>query len=154
MFVRSCIIRLNFGLCSMPAPKTLEPQDFEVNQCWLAFRVNQFPIRTPEGEHDIYVLQDAGSMYIFGTCFAEHDAESPPESDVEALLQKAWKAREEWPDEIIVPGKFSKRNAFARAASQFGIAIRAVPEAQLSMYIKDVQTSFEEHLAKQRPEDA
>ncbi len=63
------------------AKRTMRPEDFRVNGTWLAFRVNQRPIETAGEAHDIYVLQDAASMFIFGTAFAPCDAESPSEAE-------------------------------------------------------------------------
>jgi len=125
----------------------MTPEAFEVNRTWLAFRINQRPIQSGDGAHDIFVLQDAGSMFIFGTALAAADADGPSEEDVERLLQRARSHREEWPEELIVPGRASGGSPFARAAARIGIAVRAVPEARLSFYIKDVQTSFEEYLS-------
>lgn len=48
-----------------PSPvQAMRPQDFEVNRAWLAFRMNLLPLITGEGEFDVFVLQDAGSMLI------------------------------------------------------------------------------------------
>ena len=123
--------------------RSLQPRDFAVNRTWLLFRVNQLPIATEEGEFDIFVLQDAASMFLFGTAFAPHGAECPPKQAATRLLKKAWSQRQEWPEEIVLVGKPSMENAFASAARKQGIAVRAVAEARMSFYIKDVQSSFE-----------
>ena len=57
----------------------MTPEAFEVNRTWLAFRINQRPIESGDGAHDIFVLQDAGSMFIFGTALAPADADGPLE---------------------------------------------------------------------------
>lgn len=54
----------------MTLAHTMHPRDFEVNQTWLAFRVNQRPLLAEGQEFDIFVLQDAASMFIFGNAFA------------------------------------------------------------------------------------
>lgn len=123
----------------------MHPRDFNVGATWLAFRINQRPISTSDGQHDVFVLQDAGSMFIFGTAFAEHDAEAPPEVDAEALLRRGWEHRNEWPRELVLVGRPSSENAFIRAAATIGVPVRTVPEASLSLYIKDVQEAFEEY---------
>jgi hypothetical protein len=125
--------------------RSLHPRDFEVNHTWLAFRINQRPVAWAEGQFDIFVLQDAASMFLFGTAFAPHGEECPPAKDATRLLNKAWSSRQEWPVEILLVGKPSSKNAFASAARQHGISVRAVAEARASFYIKDVQASFEEY---------
>ncbi len=128
--------------------KSMRPDDFRVNATWLAFRFNQKPLQSEEGEHDVFVLQDAGSMFIFGTAFAPHESAAPSHVEVERLLQSAWAHREEWPEELVLPGKPSSDNAFVRAAAAVGIPVRSVPEAAMSFYIRDVQSAFEEYFAR------
>lgn len=127
-------------------PHTMHPRDFTVNHTWLAFRVNQVPVETEDGAFDIFVLQDAASMFIFGTVFAPDGAESPAEAEIELLMERAWSHGNEWPAEIVLPGKPSPKNAFARVARRHGVTVRTVAESQMSFYIKDVQTSIEEML--------
>lgn len=64
------------------------------------------------------------------------------------LLERAWAHRQEWPEELVLLGKPSEENGFVRAATGTGVAVRAVPEASLSFYIKDVQEAFEEYFRK------
>lgn len=132
------------------AKHTMRPEDFRVNGTWLAFRVNQFPIQAEGAARDIFVLQDAASMFIFGTALARPDAQAPSQSDVNELLQRAWARREEWPEELVVPGRPSGENGFVRAAAAVGVALRAVPEARLSFYIKDAQSAFEEFFRREQ----
>lgn len=128
--------------------QTMRPQDFRVNETWLAFRVNQRPLEAEGQAHDIYVLQDAASMFIFGTLLAPSDAEAPSQREARELLEKAWAHRQEWPEELVLPGKPSGENGFVRAAVAAGIAVRTLPEVSLSFYIKDVQSAFEEYFRK------
>ena len=126
----------------------MKPDDFRVNAPWLAFRINQRPLQSEDGAHDVFVLQDAGSMFIFGTAFAPEDAEAPPRVEVDPLLQGAWAHRQEWPEELVLSGKPSSDNAFVRAAAAAAIPVRTVPEASMSFYIRDVQSAFEEYFAR------
>ena len=130
--------------------KSLHPRDFEVNHTWLVFRMNRLPFVTPEGEFDVFVLQDAGSMFIFGSTFASHDADCPPSEDVVGLFGQAWARARSWPEELLLPGNPSSKNTFAATAREHGITVKAVAEARMSLYIKDVQSSFEEHSAQSR----
>jgi hypothetical protein len=128
----------------------MHPRDFEVNRTWLAYRMNRVPFITPEGEFDVFVLQDAGSMFIFGSAFASHDAHCPPTEDVASLFGQAWSRVQGWPEELILPGNPSSKNNFVVTAREHGITVKAVAEARMSFYIKDVQSSFEEHSAQSR----
>lgn len=126
----------------------MHPRDFEVNQTWLAFRVNQRPIVAEGQELDIFMLQDAASMFIFGNAFAAHEDEAPALAEVSHLLHQAWARQQTWPAELVLAGKPSRTNAFASVARQLGIRVRSVPEAQMSFYIKDVQSSLEEYFRR------
>jgi hypothetical protein len=132
----------------------MRPAEFDVNHTWLAFRANRAPIVAGDAVADVFVLQDAASMFIFGAAFASPEHDSPSEQDVAALLQQAWDRRHEWPQELVVSGKPSKSNSFVRVAERIGVPVRAVPEPLMSFYIKDVQSSMEEFLSGQRSDDA
>jgi hypothetical protein len=132
----------------------MHPRDFTVNQTWLAYRVNQRPIQVGEGALDLFVLQDAASMFVFGNGFSLHEAESPGSDTIEDLFQKAFAKGHTWPQELVLVGKPSRGNTFAASARAKGINVRSVPEAQMSLYIKDLQESLEEFMGRDAEGDA
>lgn len=134
-------------------PRTMHPSHFTVNRTWLAFRMNQHAIKADGEDFDIFVLQDAASMFIFGNAFALHGAASPAETDAAVLMERAWAQKQEWPEEIVLPGEASSDNSFVRIAKRNAIVVRSVPEAQMSFYIKDVWGAFEKVLAQRTPGD-
>jgi hypothetical protein len=137
-----------------PKPKAMHPRDFKVNGSWLAYCINRAPIHVDGQEIDLYILQDAASMYIFGNAFAPRGSDYPSEADVEKLMRSAHEKNEEWPIEIVLPGVPDATNSFAKVAKQHGIAVRTVPESQMSIYIKDAQDSYEEFLLRGNASDA
>ena len=112
--------------------------------------MNRLPVLVAEEELDVFVLQDAASMFIFGTAFAAPSAACPPMEEVTSLFGQAWSHTQLWPEELVLPGRPSRSNTFATVARSHGIAVRSVAEARMSFYIKDVQSSFEEHSAQHR----
>jgi hypothetical protein len=124
-------------------PKTLLPEDFEHNQAWLVFRINQAPIQVPDQEFDIYVLQDAASMLVFGQVFATHGEDEFIANEVVQLMNLAHSKAQEWPNELILPGVPRANNPFVALARHHKISVRSVSESELSFYIKDVQEGFE-----------
>ena len=126
----------------------MKPSDFQVNRTWLAYRINQSPLHAEEQEIDLYVLQDAASMFLFGNVFAPHGAESPDLKDAHELMELAFAKKNEWPSELILPGRPARENSFAQVAKEHGVVVRSVAESQLSYFIKDVQESYEEFLAR------
>ena len=133
---------------SKTKPKTMQPSDFEVNRTWLVYRINQAPIQVEGQEIDLYILQDAGSMFIFGNVFAEHGSDYPKADEVQKLLLSAHSRKDEWPDELLLPGAPAPENSFIKVAKKHGIKARAVPESQMSFYIKDTQEAYEEFLSR------
>ena len=133
---------------SKPKPKTLQPHDFQVNRTWLAYRINQAPMLVEGQEIDLYLLQDAGSMFIFGNVFAAHGAEYPKADEVEDLLLSAHSRKNEWPAELLLPGVQRPDNSFIKVAKKHGVKVRTVPESQMSFYIKDTQEAYEDFMSR------
>jgi len=42
------------------------PDDFRVNEAWIAFRANEEFLFVKDEPYDFYVLMDAASTYVFG----------------------------------------------------------------------------------------
>jgi hypothetical protein len=113
-----------------------------------AYRINQAPMQVDGQEIDLYILQDAGSMFIFGNIFAPHGSEYPSTDEVERLLLSAHSRKEAWPSELVLPGAPRADNSFIKIAKKHGFKARAVPESQMSFYIKDTQEAYEEFLSR------
>jgi len=126
----------------------MQPRDFTVNKTWLAYRINSLPIVVEDKEVDLYVLQDAASMFLFGNAFAPVGSDCPTLKEAERLMGSAQAKRDEWPNELLLPGKIETENSFAKVARHYGVIVRHVPESQLSFYIKDTQQGYEEFLGR------
>jgi hypothetical protein len=56
----------------------LHPKQFEVNEAWIAFRVNGAPVRTErDGDFNCIALMDAASCFILGSEFIPLTAAEP-----------------------------------------------------------------------------
>ena len=131
-----------------PSRRSLQPSDFQVNKTWLAYRINSVPLNVENQEIDLYVLEDAASMFLFGNEFAPSGSDYPTLEDAERLLGYAHAKRGAWPSELLLPGNPGTGNSFARIARKHGVRIRNVPESQLSLYIKDTQAACKEYLGR------
>jgi len=117
-----------------------------VNQCWLVIKASDAPISTEEeGLFDVYVLQDAASMYLFGSVFTPFGSGDAPEEEVDSLFQGAWRVKREWAKRLLLPDSIPSPNSFALVAKRNGIPVEIVPESTLASYIDDVQDGFREH---------
>jgi len=103
-------------------------------------------MRTDEdGSFDVYVLQDAASMYIFGTVLFPTGSGTGPQDEVDALFQNAWRGTRAWAKRVVLSNRNPLVRSFAVAAEHNGIAVEYVPESLLDFYTSDVQGGFSEH---------
>jgi hypothetical protein len=132
-----------------PSQRKLQPSHFAVNECWLVIKASQVPVRTDEeGSFDVYVLQDAASMFIFGTVLVSLGNSTAPEEEVEALFQTAWRGKRAWPKRLVLSNANPLMSSFALIAERNSIAVEYVPKSALSVYTDDVQAGFSEHFGR------
>jgi hypothetical protein len=126
-------------------PNELHPKYFSVDQAWLVIKATAKPIQVEGDPTEVYVLQDAGSMYLFGNAFAPYPNGNPQTQQVSRLFQNAWRKHSRWPTVLILPESLSGRLPFTEAAARNGIPLAVVPDTALAVYVSDVQEAFEEH---------
>ena len=126
--------------------RTMQPSDYQVNKTWLAYRINTTPLQVEGQAIDLYVLQDAASMFLFGNAFAPSGTAYPPAEEVEQLMVSARDKKNKWPSELVLLGNPVPENTFAAVARRHGIAVRFVPGSQMSLYITDTQKAYQEFL--------
>lgn len=120
----------------------LEPSDFEVNEAWIAFRVNDSFLLVNNEPYDVYILMDAASTYVFGHVLSKTVDGSPNERDVAALLREAWSAKHQWAKQLIVPEGSLAEGVFRNQAEKNGLAFSAVPLTELLAIVAPVKESF------------
>lgn len=123
----------------------MHPSQFTVNQCWLIVKASDAPIRTDEGLFDVYVLQDASSMYLFGSVLAPCGSGDASEKEVDSLFHGAWREKQKWPKRLLLPDTIPSPNSFVVVARRNGVPVEIVAEAALVIYVNDVQTAFREY---------
>jgi hypothetical protein len=115
----------------------LHPAQFAVNEAWLAFKLNETPIRTElDGDFNCIALMDAASCFILGNTFARVGEPEPSKMAV--------RRKREFPKTLFIPsGQFNR--ILAVEAEHEGIAVIRVPEDQLLAFIGEARESFKEH---------
>jgi hypothetical protein len=123
----------------------LHPNQFEVNEAWLVFKLNTLPIRTElEGDFNCIALMDAASCFILGSTLAPVGAAEPSKIEVRRLLREAKAHKQQLPRTLFVPsGQFEK--LLPEEAARQGIAVVRVPEGELLVFIGEARESFKEH---------
>ena len=120
----------------------LTPDQFSVNEAWIAVRINEEFIFVKNEPYDIYVLMDAASTYVLGHVVSKVVDEAPQEKDVEALFEKAWAAKNQWAEKLIVPENSIAENVFRRQAEQNGLFVETVPLSDLDTIVGPLKESF------------
>lgn len=120
----------------------LTPDQFRVNEVWIAVRVNEAFLFVKDEPYDIYVLMDAASAYVLGHVLSRVVDEAPHEKDVEALFRKAWEAKNQWAEKLIVAENSIAENVFRTQAEKNGLSFEIVPLSDLEPIVGPLKESF------------
>ena len=123
----------------------LHPNQFEVNEAWIAFQLNDAPFRTEQdGAFNCVALMDAASCFIFDMVMVPVGKPEPSQLEVRRLLKKGWADKRQYPKTLFVPaGRF--QSVLPAEAERQGIAVVPVRESQLLVFISEAQQGFKEH---------
>lgn len=122
------------------------PRQFQVNEAWIAFQLNDAPVRTEQdGSFNCICLMDAASCFILGTVLVPVEEPEPSELDVRRLLKTGWEHKQEFPTTLFVPtGQFPA--ILPAEAKRRGISVVPVRESQLQIFIGEARQGFKEHI--------
>ncbi|MEE9355559.1 MAG: hypothetical protein V3U75_08215 [Methylococcaceae bacterium] len=120
----------------------LTPDQFRVNEVWIAVRVNEAFLFVKDEPYDIYVLMDAASAYVLGHVLSLVVDEAPDEKDVEALFRKAWEAKNQWAEKLIVTENSIAEDVFRTQAEKNGLSFKIVPLSDLEPIVGPLKESF------------
>jgi len=120
----------------------LTPDQFRVNEVWIAVRVNEAFLFVKDEPYDIYVLMDAASAYVLGHVLSRVADEAPHEKDVEALFRKAWEAKNQWAEKLVVTENSIAENVFRTQAEKNGLSFEIVPLSDLEPIVGPLKESF------------
>jgi hypothetical protein len=124
----------------------IHPNQFKVNEAWIAFKLNDAPIITDrDGDFNMIALMDAASCFILSTLSVSAMAEQLTELESKELLEKGWIHKQDLPKTLIIPNHQVANLLQIEAESQ-GITVVRVPEDQLMLFIGEARTGFKEHL--------
>jgi hypothetical protein len=124
----------------------LHPNQFQPNEAWILFQLNDTPIQTErDGAFNCVGLMDAASCFILGNEFVPIGRAEPSGAEARLLLQAAWEHEKKFPATLFVPsGQFG---TFVSAeAERRGISVIAVPEAQLHVFTGEARQGFKEYI--------
>jgi hypothetical protein len=120
----------------------LTPDQFRVNETWIAIRVNEEFLFVKDDPYDVYVLIDAASAYVLGHVLSRVVDEAPQEKDVADLFKKAWKAKNQWAKELIITSNLKAERVFKKQAEKNGLSVKVVSVSELEPIIGPLKESF------------
>lgn len=122
----------------------LHPNQFSVNEAWIAFQLNTAAIRTEDGgSFHCLALMDAASCFLLGSQMVSADSLEPSTLEVRRLLKTAQSHKKQLPKTLFIAHE-SPGDAFAREAKRQRIAVVRVPQAELLVFVGEAQEGFRE----------
>ena len=124
----------------------LHPSQFQVNEAWIAFQLNETPISAgKDGAFNCLCLMDAASCYILGTKLISSSEAEPSQTQARDMLAAAWAKKGEFPQTLFVPtGRF--QGTLKAEAERLGMAVVFAPEDQLRVFIGEARDGYREHM--------
>jgi len=122
----------------------LHPNQFQVNEAWIAFKLNDRPIHTEQdGDFDFIALMDAASCFILSSVSVPAHVDEPTELESRRLLQQGQERKKQLPKTLLVPSG-QPAQFLAAAARRKGIEVVRVEENQLLIFIGEAREGFRE----------
>ncbi len=124
----------------------LEPNQFEEDEAWVVFQLNDAPVRTEQdGDFNCIALMDAASGFIFGTTFVSVAQAEPSVFEVRKLFSSCFERSGGTPATLLLPkGQF--QTAFPSEAKRRGIIAVHVHETELLSLTSEATQGFREHV--------
>lgn len=135
----------------MTSPFMLHPQHFEVNEAWIAFRLNGTPVRTErDGDFNCIALMDAASCFILSSQFVPVTAPEPTRAQFRALLKNAERHKQQLPGTLFI-AREDIADLMTREATHQNIEVVRVPESELLVFIAEARQGFAERFEAAPP---
>jgi hypothetical protein len=128
----------------MKGPRVLHPNQFQVNEAWIVFKLNDEPIHTElDGDLDFLALMDAASCFILSAVPITAKAAEATQMESRRLLNEGKSHKMQLPRTLFVPIEQPAQFLVAEA-ERFGIEVVRVEEFQLMIFIGEARGAFRE----------
>jgi hypothetical protein len=122
----------------------LHPNQFQVNEAWIVFKLNDDPIHTElDGDLDFLALMDAASCFILSSVPVVAKAEEPNQIESRRLLREGRSHKKQLPRTLFIPTE-QQAQSLVNEAERSGINVVRVEEYQLLVFIGEARESFRE----------
>lgn len=122
----------------------LHPKQFEINEAWIAFRLNSEPIQTErDGSFDCIALMDAASLFILGSKLIPVIAGESARVQFRHLLKNARRHKQQLPKTLFV-SRGAVADLIAGEATRRSIDVVPVSESELLIFTEEARQAFAE----------
>ncbi len=126
----------------------LHPNQFEVNDAWIGFRLNDAPIVTErDGDFDCLALMDAASCYIVGMEMYSARATGPSKLESRRLLKQGQDRSGTLPRKLFV-AEGQVPDALCQEAASLNIKVVTVLEDELLVFIGEARDGFKQRFGR------
>ncbi len=120
----------------------LRPNQFQINQAWIVFRLSKSPIVTEQdGNFNVFALLDASSCFIMATMFVRVEDAEPSQLASVRFLKDGYSHYNQYPETLYIPSK-ERVDFLSEEAESHGIEVVRIPEKQLLPFIGDARKMF------------
>jgi len=125
----------------------LNPEQFEQDQTWVAFKLNDLPIETEaDGNFNVIGLVDAHSLFMLTAEFVPVAEREASTEVAEQLLDGGFARSGKLPDSLYIPVD-EEANNLAAVAEARGVAVVRFSESELMPLIGEARSSFRERFS-------
>lgn len=120
----------------------LHPNQFSVNEAWIAFQLNDEPIHTDQdGSFNCLALMDAASCFILGSEFVAASEEGASQLEIRRLLKKGKSHKNQLPKTLLL-AREQAGGSIEREVERQKIMVVRVPENELLVFIGEARVGF------------
>ena len=122
----------------------LHPNQFRVNEAWVAFQLNELPIHTEQdGAFNCLALMDAASCFILGTEFVCASTQEASPLEMRRLFEHGKRHQRQWPKTLYLAREHAGAS-IEREAARLKISVVRVPQDELWVFIGEAREGFRE----------
>lgn len=126
----------------------LDPSQFEPDQAWIVFQLNEKPILTKrDGAFDCIVVMDAASGFIYCSTLFGVDEGQPSQFVSRRALKDAFERCGRWPREVIVASEL-RADIFCQEIPRKDIKVSRHSEEALWPFIGEAKSGFRERVER------
>lgn len=124
--------------------EVLHPNQFQVNEAWIVFKLNDEAIHTEQdGDFHFLALMDAASCFILSSTAVPAKEVELCQIESRRLLKQGQAHKNQLPRTLFIPDDQPARHLTAEADRQ-GITVVRVAEDQLMIFIGEAREGFGE----------